>query len=536
MKLQSGDLPSGVVWTCLWVLLAVVLLHQVLTFGRREKGLPPGPPTIPVLGNAHLIPARGLCFKFKEWAEQYGSVYSLKIGKSTMIVLNDRHAVHELLSMRGAHYNDRPADEQTRLALREENIALTHEGPRWRAERKVAGSYFSPKHLDTALKAVQEAEIGRLMYDLLEKPEEFQTSVKRSTASIGTIIIYGHRAVGWEDFWAYSVYITMERISKALEPGSYLPVEQFPFLKLIPDRWCASRKRAKDFYDEMTGIWNEARERVEQRRARGERRESLIDRLLDEKVKLDEPLTYPQFNNYLGGLQMGAADTTATATLTNILFLGKHPEVQQKAQVELDRVCGTARMPDWSDFKDLPYINCILKEGLRLRPIIPAGIPHGSKQDRWYNGMLIPADSTIFIPAYALNHDGNHYDSPLTYNPDRFLAQADKTAPELATSSKYDERDHYSYGAGRRMCVGIHLAERTQWRILAQMLWAFKIERDVGPDGELAELDTSFNNYEEGFLYAPKDCKVRFVPRSEKHVEVVRRTFGETEAFLRQWE
>lgn len=65
----------------------------------------------------------------------------------------------------------------------------------------------------------------------------------------------------------------------------------------------------------------------------------------------------------------GAADTTSCAMLTHILFLGKHPEVQRKAQIELDRVCGVERMPLWSDFKDVPYMNCIIKEGQRVRPM-----------------------------------------------------------------------------------------------------------------------------------------------------------------------
>lgn len=119
----------------------------------------------------------------------------------------------------------------------------------------------------------------------------------------------------------------------------------------------------------MTNIWNEARDRVEKRRNSGDKRESLLDKLLDGDIKCDVPLSYTELNNFLGGLHMGASDTTATATLTTILFLAKHPEFQEKARVELDRVCGTERIPKWADFQDLPYINCIVKEGLRIRPM-----------------------------------------------------------------------------------------------------------------------------------------------------------------------
>ncbi|KAK1522872.1 cytochrome P450 2D18 [Colletotrichum paranaense] len=526
-----GSYPS-----LIWIIPAAFLAFKILTFGSREKHLPPGPPTLPILGNAHLIPSRGVYAKLKEWADQYGSIYSLKVGQSTMVVLNDRHAVHELLTSKGAYYNDRPIDQQYDLAMRQENTSLMHDGPVWRAERKITATYFSPKNLDGALRGVQESEISVLMHDLLEKPDEFMESVKRTTASIATITIFGQRAPSWESFWAYAVYIAMDGVSTILEPGSYLPVDQFPILKWIPDRLAKSRQRGKELYHTITNIWTKAREDVELRRSQGIRRESLIDKLLDEEIKCDVPLSYTAFNNFLGGLQMAAADTTATATLTNIMLLAKHPEAQEKARVELDRVCGTERFPNWSDFKSLPYINCIVKEGLRAKPVVPTGVPHASKQDRWYGDMFIPAGSSIFIPAYALNHNSDLSPDPFTYNPDRYIPVADKLAPELAASPNYEERDHYSYGAGRRMCVGLHLAERSQWRMVAQILWAFKIEPAIGSDGKEVELDSSPEGYIEGLLHTPKKYKVKFVPRSEKHVEVIRQSFDEAVEFLRQWE
>lgn len=71
----------------------------------------------------------------------------------------------------------------------------------------------------------------------------------------------------------------------------------------------------------------------------------------------------------------GAAETTSSVMLSNILYLATHPWVQKRAQGELDRVCGVERMPTWSDFSELPYINCILKEGLRIRPAFVLPLP-----------------------------------------------------------------------------------------------------------------------------------------------------------------
>ncbi|KAF2125588.1 cytochrome P450 oxidoreductase-like protein [Dothidotthia symphoricarpi CBS 119687] len=509
-----------------WILLTTgiaYLLFKLLRFGRREKYLPPGPPTIPILGNAHLIPAKNIHLKFKEWSDKYGTVFSLKVGRSTIVVLNDRRAVHDLVDKRSAIYADRPVDHQLFLALRNENLALMPSGDRWRSSRKVASQMLAPQRLDAGLAAIQEAEITTLMHDLLEKPAEFRSCIKRTTGSVASIMIFGNRASSWDSFWA--------QLTKAVEPGSYLPVDQFPFLGLIPDRWSPARQLAKETYRIGTGTWTEARERVETRRSKGDKRDSLIDRILDEKVKFDVPLNDTQFNNLLGAVHMGASDTTATSTLTTILYLAKNPEVQEKARVELDRVCGTSRTPKWSDFDQLPYINCIVKEGLRIQPVIPPGVPHRATQDDWYNGMLIPKGATIFVSPYALHY--SIYSDPSTYNPDRFLDRP-KLAMVYAGSPDYENRDHYAYGAGRRICVGIHLAERMQWRIVAQLLWAFNIEPALDEKGEPIEPDTTA--YDAGMVQVPLPYKMRFTPRSEKHAEVVRRELGDIEQLLKEWE
>lgn len=75
-----------------------------------------------------------------------------------MVVLSDREAVFELLSRKGALYNDRPPDRQIEAALQHENMSFMYEGPMWRVQRKIVSTYLSPKNLDTVLQPIQIAE------------------------------------------------------------------------------------------------------------------------------------------------------------------------------------------------------------------------------------------------------------------------------------------------------------------------------------------------------------------------------------------
>jgi cytochrome P450 len=95
-----------------------------------------------------------------------------------------------------------------------------------------------------------------------------------------------------------------------------------------------------------------------------------MDEMLDdESIKLDPTFQGTKLANFVGALMQGAAETSALAMRTSIMFLAIHPWVQDKAQEELDALCGVDRVPTFADFKDLPYINCIMKEGLRIRPV-----------------------------------------------------------------------------------------------------------------------------------------------------------------------
>ena len=88
-------------------LLAIALLALLLRVGRRPAGLPPGPPTVPVLGNIHLMPQRDLHRAFQKWAQEYGPIYSLILGTKTIIVLSSPEAVRDLLDKKGHIYSDR---------------------------------------------------------------------------------------------------------------------------------------------------------------------------------------------------------------------------------------------------------------------------------------------------------------------------------------------------------------------------------------------------------------------------------------------
>jgi cytochrome P450 len=148
------------------------------------------------------------------------------------------------------------------------------------------------------------------------------------------------------------------------------------------------------------------------------------------------------------------------------------------------------------------------------------------------NPQIQPKDATIIIPHWALHH--SKYEDAGTYNPDRYLNHPN-FAWDYAGTKDFENRDHYNYGAGRRICAGIQLAERTQWRQVAQILWAFRLEHAVDENtGE--KIDIDLDAYEDKMVCGPEPFKVKFTPRSQRHVDLIKKEMGGVREILRAWE
>lgn len=161
----------------------------------------------------------------------------------------------------------------------------------------------------------------------------------------------------------------MDRWTEAMEAGANPPVDEYPILRFIPKRFAYWKQRAVAAGEIFDQMWGKARGIVDQRRAKGDKRECIIDHLLEEYEKKGWPMSEHAFNNLVGEVVEGAADTTAAQILTLILAFAKYPHVQEKAREEIDKFCPPDRPPTFSDFKNIPYVNQIVKEGMRWRPV-----------------------------------------------------------------------------------------------------------------------------------------------------------------------
>ncbi|KAF2729756.1 cytochrome P450 [Polyplosphaeria fusca] len=450
-----------------------------------------------------------------KWASQYGGIFSLKRFRNTTIVITDWKIVKDLLDKKSTIYSHRPPSIVADLITQGHHVLMMQYGDTWRTMRKLIHEMFRESRCEKEHVELQEAEASQMMADFLTQPERHMLHPKRFSNSITMSLLYGIRTKSVDDEYMTRLYALMEKWSLVLETGATPPVDSWPLLRWIPEQLMGNyRKRALEVGKLMTGLYTEVLQRVQERRGEGKNMKSLMDILLDKQEK--NQFSEHQLAFFGGTLMEGGSDTSSSIILAVLQAMTQYPEVQKKAQAEIDACIGTDRSPTWSDFPQLPYINMIIKEAHRWRPVLPLGVVHGLAEDDTYANYHLPRNSTIILNVWALHNDAKKYPDPENFIPERY-ANHPHLAPYYSSSAEAENRDHLGYGASRRICPGIHLAERGLFIAIAKLLWAFEFRTKEGGENDVsAETGSS-----QGFMHCVKDYNAEVIVRGEQRRKTV---------------
>jgi cytochrome P450 family 619 len=143
--------------------------------------------------------------------------------------------------------------------------------------------------------------------------------------------------------------------------------------------------------------------------------------------------------------------------------------------------------------------------------------------------MKIPRGSTMILNIWGIHHDSHRYPHPEQFLPSRFQHQI-LPASAYANSHSAHGRDHFAYGAGRRLCPGIHLSERILFVFVARLLWACTIEHKQDADGNLIPVDVDpRTGYIDRVINECHPFAVTFKPRTTRRRDAVFATAAQTE-------
>ena len=184
----------------------------------------------------------------------------------------------------------------------------------------------------------------------------------------------------------------------------------------------------------------------------------------------------------------------------------KKPEVFKKATEELDRVIGRDRWVEEKDIVNLPYIDAIIKETMRLHPVAPMLVPRLSREDCNIAGYDILKGTRVLVNVWTIGRDPTLWDKPNEFYPERFIGKE--------IDVKGHDFELLPFGAGRRMCPGYSLGLKVIQSSLSNLLHGFTWSL---PESMKIE---DFNMEEIFGLSTPKKFPLEVVvkPRLPKHV------------------
>ncbi|KAJ4362544.1 hypothetical protein N0V83_010638 [Neocucurbitaria cava] len=302
----------------------------------------------------------------------------------------------------------------------------------------------------------------------------------------------------------------MQNFADATVPGKYA-VDVFPFLRFLPD-WCPGtsfKGKAREMNAQLTRTaelpYNFVKQQIDQKK----HKTSYLSQAI-ESIGTDAKMEFVHKWTALS-LFTGGADTTVSSLMTFFLAMTVFPEVQKRAQEELDGVIGSGRLPVSADKERLPYIEAVVKETHRWHPVLPMGLAHASDHEDVLRGYRIPKGALLMPNNWWFTHDPSVYPDPMTFRPERFLSTpTHKAEPDPRT---------WTFGYGRRVCPGRYVADNALFITIAQSLAVFNISKPV-ENGKTVEPAIEF---EPGVISHPVPYRTAIQPRSEKHRELIQK-------------
>jgi len=186
-----------------------------------------------------------------------------------------------------------------------------------------------------------------------------------------------------------------------------------------------------------------------------------------------------------------------------------------KAQSAIDAIVGTSRLPLWTDKPSLKYIDAIIRETLRWHPILPLSVPHATTDHDVYDGYYIPKGATVMPNVWAIAHDETRYPKPFDFVPERFLD---------AEGNLNEDNVGFTFGFGRRICVGRYIADASLWYAISGMLALFSFSKAKDADGNEIDFEPQWSS---GITTHPLSFPFKVVPRrSDMSVEDLHSLFS----------
>ncbi|CAN7097714.1 unnamed protein product, partial [Brassica rapa subsp. narinosa] len=457
MAAITVDFQLCFIFTFLW-LLTRFCLSAFFFKKQKDYDLPPSPPSLPVIGHLHHLLSVPTHKSFHKVSSKYGPLLHLRAFNIPIVLVSSGSMAHEALSTNGLNFATRdrevPIIEKS-LLFGSFGFVSAPYGDYWKFMKKLLVTKLLGSHSLERTRLIRGEELKTfraMLFDKAARNEAVDVGEEMMKLTNNTIcrMIMG-RKCSEEDGEAEQIRSLVTEslglVRKFLIASTVGRLLKKVGISLFEKEIMEVSER----YDELLEkIIKEHEDNPNQKEDR-----DMVDVLLE--VCADDNAEFKISRNQIKALfvelLLGGTDTSAQTTQWIMAELINHPEILKTLREEIESVVGKTRLVQETDLSNLPYLQAVVKEGLRLHPHSPILVrtaAEGCKIGEFY----IPQNTTMIINSYAVMRDPDSWQEPDEFQPERFMVSPSKGKEEMREQLALN---YLPFGSGRRGCPGTNL-------------------------------------------------------------------------------
>lgn len=460
----------------------------------------PRPRGIPLLGNALQLSDDGRHLQLERWAAEYGSLYTIRIGPRSCVVVSDAALTAKMLRARPETWRRIGTLEPIFAELGGAGV-FSSEGEAWRAQRKLSMEALSHRHIKNFYPTLTTiAERLRLRWEraasaglIVDMVEDF----KRFTVDVTTLLTFGHDVNSLEKDDDV-IQRRLELIFPTINRRMNTLIPYWRWLRLPGDR--RADRAVAEVQTWLLELVVQARERLARDAAAlADRPTNFLEAMVAARDEASEPFSDEVILGNAMTMLIAGEDTTALTLAWAIHHLCDNPPAVDALRREVDQQLGEALLPpDMDTTHRLSWAAAIANETMRLRPV---GVLQALEANHETNlgDVVVPKGTAVFFLPRPPVLDEKNFAAPAEFRPERWLVENSAGAHESSA--------HMPFGTGPRICPGRSLALVEMGVVLAMLYKNFDVLR-IGESKAVAE---HFS-----FVLTPSKLCVRLGQRSSR--------------------
>ncbi|XP_010508519.1 PREDICTED: cytochrome P450 705A5-like isoform X1 [Camelina sativa] len=443
---------------CFFSLLCYSLIFRKPKYPRLDFDLPPSPPSLPVIGHLHLLLSVLIHRSLQKLSTKYGSILYLRVFSFPVVLVSSASIAYEIFRAHDVNISSRgfPPTDDSFFAGSFSFISAPY-GDYWKFMKKLLVKHLLGPHALDRSRGVRAEELDRFYKNLFDKAMNKESvdicaeALKLSNNSTCKMIM--GRSCSEENGEAESVRALATEIDALTKKILLANMLRSGFRKLVLTLLRREMMDVSCRFDELLErILVEHEEKLDMHQQGTDLLDVLLAAYRDENA--EHKISRNHIKSFFADLLFASTDTLVQTTQWAMAELINNPNVLERLRGEIDSVVGKIRLVQETDLPNLPYLQAVVKEVLRLHPPGPV-FGRFSQEGCRVGGFYVPEKTTFMVNAYAVMRDPDSWEDPDEFKPERFLAspRSDQEKERREQAIKY-----ISFGSGRRSCPGENLA------------------------------------------------------------------------------